>query len=104
MPPPPQPPMADCKKEHLNQQMLPSGAIIGVGVGRKAKKQVDKSQHKPYSCMMCQFSARQKNDLKKHVDTVHYGIKMFGCDICSYQVSRSKRSFFISYKKIKSLK
>ena len=39
---------------------------------------------KPFRCDICDYSCSQKGDLNKHVASVHEEKKPFKCDICDY--------------------
>ena len=52
----------------------------------------DTSILKKVKCALCPYSARKKCLLKAHVDTVHYGLRPFSCELCSYSAG-SKVSF-----------
>ncbi|KAL2831674.1 hypothetical protein BJY01DRAFT_106705 [Aspergillus pseudoustus] len=55
---------------------------------REHMKKHDPSGRKLYSCEDCGKSLGRKTDLKRHVDSVHRGIRRFGCDHCGYRFSR----------------
>jgi hypothetical protein len=43
------------------------------------------------NCNVCGFETRLKNDLAKHVKTMHSGVNDFQCDKCDYQTSTPQR-------------
>ncbi|KAL3458107.1 hypothetical protein BJX64DRAFT_302235 [Aspergillus heterothallicus] len=55
---------------------------------REHMKRHDPSGRKLYPCEDCTKTFGRKTDLKRHVDSVHRGIRRFGCDQCGYRFSR----------------
>jgi uncharacterized ferredoxin-like protein len=43
------------------------------------------------NCNVCGFETCLKNDLAKHVKTMHSGVNDFQCDKCDYQTSTPQR-------------
>ena len=37
---------------------------------------------KPFKCKICEYKAGLRSNLKKHIETVHEGIKSFKCCVC----------------------
>ena len=40
---------------------------------------------KPFKCKTCDYETAHKPHLKKHVESVHEGFKPFKCTICEYR-------------------
>ncbi|KAJ0418486.1 hypothetical protein BJY00DRAFT_177295 [Aspergillus carlsbadensis] len=55
---------------------------------REHMKKHDPSSRKLYPCDDCGKTLGRKTDLKRHIDSVHRGIRRFGCDQCGYRFSR----------------
>ncbi|KAL2869202.1 putative C2H2 finger domain protein (Ezf) [Aspergillus lucknowensis] len=55
---------------------------------REHMKKHDPSRRKLYRCEDCGKTFGRKTDLKRHVDSVHRGIRRFGCEKCGYRFTR----------------
>ncbi|KAL2854036.1 hypothetical protein BJX68DRAFT_264786 [Aspergillus pseudodeflectus] len=55
---------------------------------REHMKKHDPSSRKLYPCEDCGKTLGRRTDLKRHIDSVHRGIRRFGCDQCGYRFSR----------------
>ncbi|KAL2799411.1 hypothetical protein BJX66DRAFT_260503 [Aspergillus keveii] len=55
---------------------------------REHMKKHDPNSRKLYSCEDCGKTLGRKTDLKRHIDSVHRGIRRFGCDQCGFRFSR----------------
>ena len=44
---------------------------------------------KPFKCNICDYETAQKGHLKKHKDSVHEGIKPYKCHICQFESATS---------------
>ena len=42
-----------------------------------------------YKCQQCNYQATRKDDLNRHIQSVHKGIKQHSCQQCDYQVARA---------------
>ena len=40
---------------------------------------------KPFKCKFCDYESGQKSSLKEHIKSVHEGIKPFKCKLCDYE-------------------
>ena len=41
-----------------------------------------------YPCEQCDYKTKDQNHLKRHIQTVHEGIRRFPCNHCDYQAKR----------------
>ncbi|KAL2822970.1 hypothetical protein BJX63DRAFT_2888 [Aspergillus granulosus] len=55
---------------------------------REHMKKHDPSGRKVYPCEDCGKTFGRKTDLKRHIDSVHRGIRRFECDQCGYRFTR----------------
>ncbi|KAL4925114.1 putative C2H2 finger domain protein (Ezf) [Aspergillus undulatus] len=55
---------------------------------REHMKRHDPSNRKSYTCETCGKALGRKTDLKRHIDSVHRGIRRFACDQCGARFSR----------------
>ncbi|KAL4872877.1 hypothetical protein BDV12DRAFT_127370 [Aspergillus spectabilis] len=55
---------------------------------REHMKRHDPSGRKSFPCEECGKILGRKTDLKRHIDSVHRGIRKFGCDQCGARFSR----------------
>ena len=47
-----------------------------------------KEKYEVFRCNKCDFDTSEKENLKRHVETVHEGIKTFNCTLCDYEFSK----------------
>ncbi|KAL5338300.1 hypothetical protein BJX70DRAFT_205393 [Aspergillus crustosus] len=55
---------------------------------REHMKRHDPNGRKPFPCDECGKVLGRKTDLKRHIDSVHRGIRKYGCDQCGTRFSR----------------
>ncbi|KAE8147275.1 hypothetical protein BDV25DRAFT_142915 [Aspergillus avenaceus] len=55
---------------------------------REHMKRHDPSQRKSYPCEFCDRPFGRRTDLRRHVDSIHHGIRKFGCEQCGQRFSR----------------
>ncbi|RDW70475.1 putative C2H2 finger domain protein (Ezf) [Aspergillus mulundensis] len=55
---------------------------------REHEKRHDPSNRKSFACGVCGKALGRKTDLKRHVDSVHRGIRKYGCDECGARFTR----------------
>ncbi|KAL2827545.1 hypothetical protein BDW59DRAFT_55691 [Aspergillus cavernicola] len=51
-------------------------------------KRHDPNSRKSYPCEDCGKTLGRKTDLKRHIDSIHRGIRRFGCEKCGHHFSR----------------
>ncbi|KAE8417816.1 hypothetical protein BDV36DRAFT_169490 [Aspergillus pseudocaelatus] len=67
--------------------------ICGIRFTRRSNcrehiKRHDPSLRKSYSCEFCDRPFGRKADLRRHVTSIHHGIRKFGCEDCGQRFSR----------------
>ncbi|KAE8410092.1 hypothetical protein BDV37DRAFT_235693 [Aspergillus pseudonomiae] len=55
---------------------------------REHVKRHDPSLRKSYHCEFCEKPFGRKTDLRRHVDSIHHGIRKFGCEDCGKRFGR----------------
>ncbi|KAL6236796.1 hypothetical protein BDW75DRAFT_102846 [Aspergillus navahoensis] len=55
---------------------------------REHMKRHNPSNRKSYTCVICGKALGRKTDLKRHVDSVHRGIRKYGCEECGSRFTR----------------
>ncbi|KAL4734745.1 hypothetical protein BDV11DRAFT_209137 [Aspergillus similis] len=55
---------------------------------REHMKRHNPSNRKSYACEICGKALGRKTDLKRHVDSVHRGIRKYGCEECGSRFTR----------------
>ncbi|KAE8348104.1 hypothetical protein BDV28DRAFT_112934 [Aspergillus coremiiformis] len=55
---------------------------------REHMKRHDPNLRKSYHCEFCERPFGRRTDLRRHVDSIHHGIRKFGCEHCGQRFSR----------------
>ncbi|KAB8232428.1 putative C2H2 finger domain protein (Ezf) [Aspergillus alliaceus] len=55
---------------------------------REHMKRHDPNLRKSYHCEFCDRPFGRRTDLRRHVDSIHHGIRKFGCEHCGQRFSR----------------
>ena len=50
---------------------------------------------KSYPCDQCEYKAKQKQNLQRHVNIIHLGIKNYYCDHCDDKFATKNNNFKI---------
>ncbi|PTU23198.1 hypothetical protein P175DRAFT_0431308 [Aspergillus ochraceoroseus IBT 24754] len=83
----------NCEKPKISSANGLLCTICGVRFTRRSNcrehmKRHDPNSRKTFPCEICEKPFGRKTDLKRHVGSVHYGLRKFGCEQCGFRFSR----------------